>query len=279
MGRSISASTSSGSTTVSRLTPLTGIFGSGNIVLIPTNRTFTVPASSVRVRCWGPGPNGGHGGGFAMKTITGLTVGSTVSVTVGMGGSGTTTSFGAHCSATAGTSSTRGTGVGGDVNYQGGLSNGSGGGGAANLFGDGGSGGAGGNSPESGGSGASGGGGGKSTGGLSAAPGGSAPTGSGGVGSTESSSSPYFPALGMPPVTNYGADLPIDFIGAGPGGGGGRTYNCNSCGQSGVNGGGGGGAGNAPGGSGGFPGGAGGWSDGGTAMCGRGAHGLVIVEY
>ena len=77
--------------------PFTGVFGTGKVKYFWVNGTFTVPASitSVRVRCWGSGGytngrfGGGGGGGFAMKTITGLTSGASISVTVPTSSSGT----------------------------------------------------------------------------------------------------------------------------------------------------------------------------------------------
>ena len=106
--------------------------------------SWTVPPgiTTVRVRLWGGGggTNNGlysqtvaGGGGFAIKTVTGLTPGSTVPVTVGRGspinngtGTGATSSFGAYVSATGGRNNQDGTtliggvGVGGDVNAYGG---------------------------------------------------------------------------------------------------------------------------------------------------------------
>lgn len=102
--------------------------------------TFTVPTgvTAVRVTVVGGGGNGanvttsnfagagGGGGGTAIKFVTGLTSGGTVSVTVG--GAGGTSSFGSHCSATAGASKSTnetgggagGSGSGGDINITGG---------------------------------------------------------------------------------------------------------------------------------------------------------------
>lgn len=106
--------------------------------------SWTVPAgvTTVRVRVWGGGGGGlntgnglnysGGGGGFALKTITGLTPGSTVTVTISAGGNsgsspaiGGTSSFGAYVSATGGRNNntagsiTGGVGVGGDINMYG----------------------------------------------------------------------------------------------------------------------------------------------------------------
>jgi hypothetical protein len=97
--------------------------------------SFTVPAgiTTIRARCWGGGgggsysSSGGGGGGFAIKTVTGLTPGSTITITAGAGGdvdaSGSTSSFGSHVSATGGLfgngGRTGGSGVGGDKNSNG----------------------------------------------------------------------------------------------------------------------------------------------------------------
>lgn len=117
--------------------------------------SFTVPASTLRVTVTGGGGGGGGAttasggydgggggaGGTGKKIITGLTIGSTVSITIGAGGgggaagvngtTGGTSSFGAYCSATGGaggsstsTSSAGGLGgdaTGGDFNISGGT--------------------------------------------------------------------------------------------------------------------------------------------------------------
>jgi len=118
--------------------PITGVFGNGQIELFSNTGTFTVPigVSKVRVRVWGGGGNTlGGGGGFAMK-VCDVTQGSTIAVTVGIAEQ--TSSFGSFVSATGGaTSGAGGTGVGGDVNFTGGMG-GSAGGGSANVFGNGG---------------------------------------------------------------------------------------------------------------------------------------------
>ena len=76
------------------------------------------------------GGSGGASGGAAIKIITGLTPGTSISVTVGAGGVctdvpnlGGTSSFGAYCSATSG-----GIGIGGNLNVRatGGTSGGGG---------------------------------------------------------------------------------------------------------------------------------------------------------
>ena len=122
--------------------------------------TFTVPAgvTACKVTVVGGGggsgcasgsgscTGGGHGGGTAIKWITGLTPGATVAVTVGAGGAGGatsgtngsaggTSSFGSYCSATGGDGSIAqssngysvndqftlpGVGSGGDLNIYGG---------------------------------------------------------------------------------------------------------------------------------------------------------------
>ena len=82
----------------------------------PANIDDTIP---LRVWVWGPGGNcgtssgsgnshGGGGGGMAYKEIAIASLGSTETVTVGVPGyytynsRGSTSSFGSHCSATAG---------------------------------------------------------------------------------------------------------------------------------------------------------------------------------
>jgi hypothetical protein len=132
---------------------LTGVRGQ----VFTSSGTYTVPAgvNSAKVTVIGGGGNGGSasssagsrgsivssfsgaggGGGVAISYITGLTPGSTVSVTVG--GAAGTSSFGAFCSATGGgnggntTGGTTsaggagGTGSGGDINITGGAGRGS----------------------------------------------------------------------------------------------------------------------------------------------------------
>lgn len=235
--------------------PFSGVFGNGEMQIIPVSGTFNVPlgVSRVRVRLWGAGGSGGgpigSGGGFAMRVIQ---LGSTTSVAVTVGSSATnaaggTSSFGSYVSATGGGGSGTsggGTGVGGDINYLGGAgatsSASGGGGGAASLFGTGG-GGAFNVVTRSGGSG----GGGSST-----------TAGGNGIFSTGAS---QLSSQGSPVPPTSGMISPsIDFIGTGGGG-------TSSGNVDGVNGGG--GAGNS--GVGGFPGG------GGVS----GGRGLVIVEY
>jgi hypothetical protein len=109
--------------------------------------TFTIPASVTKVKVTvvggggggrtasnSTGQGGGGSGGAAIKVITGLTPGGTVTVTVGAGGAanatGDTSSFGAYCSATGGLSPASssgppggagGTATGGDINFTGGA--------------------------------------------------------------------------------------------------------------------------------------------------------------
>ena len=133
--------------------------------------TFTVPAgvTKVKVTVVGGGAGGrtannstaqggGGSGGAAIKVITGLTPGGTVTVTVGTGGAantdGVTSSFGAYCSATGGFSpafagpgggGAGGTATGGDINFTGGAGcggngvsgtvNGTSGNGGSSIFG------------------------------------------------------------------------------------------------------------------------------------------------
>ena len=132
--------------------------------------TFTVPAGVTKVMVTVVGAGGGGGGdsgsaagagggagGAAIKTITGLTPGDTVAVTIGAGGAGVssgtaatggTSSFGAYCSATGGTGGRGnggdfgigGSGTGGDINYTGGGGTSNGGGGGNSILGGGGGG-------------------------------------------------------------------------------------------------------------------------------------------
>jgi hypothetical protein len=151
-------------------------FGSG-VKTFSSSGTFTVPAgvTQVEVEVWGAGSGsfaslpgsasgGGSGGGYARKLVTGLAPGQLVSVTVGAGGAGGTTtgtpagsggasSFGQFVSATGGSlnyqattslpgngATPPGIGIGGDVNFSGsagqaGISNQGGMGGAAPMGG------------------------------------------------------------------------------------------------------------------------------------------------
>jgi hypothetical protein len=226
--------------------PVTGIFGLGRTEWFRKDGTFVVPAdiTAVRVRLWGGG--GLAGGGFAIKTITGLTPGGSITVTVGAGGgfndAGGTTSFGSYFSATGGDGDPDrdgGTGVGGDFNSIGGDGNASsgGGGGAAGIFGDGG--GANQNSEN----GNSGGGGNSSS---------QAGNGISGKGGKDGTSSGEWNPNGDPGIVTS-----LDFIATG-GGGAGDGNGAN------------GGAGGQSGGAGGFP---------GAGSTGFAADGLVIVEW
>lgn len=238
----------------SALNPISGTFGSGRIaVFSATVAAWPLPASSIRVRAWGAagapsGSNGGSGGGFTMKVITGLVVGSALALTVGTAGAAST--VGSYCSAGgAGAASS-----GGDVNYAGGSGSagGGGGGGAANLFGPGGA---------SGKSGPSGGGG---NSGIVGASGGAGITGTPGTGEIVGGAVAT-PAQGV-------AIISIDYIGTGCGGGGGaNSGGATPLGGAGVNGGGGGASAN-----GGFPGGGAGINSPVTAFS---ANGLIIIEW
>ncbi|MGE4469337.1 MAG: hypothetical protein AB7D47_04305 [Desulfovibrio sp.] len=123
--------------------------GSGVIrEFITSTQDWTVPSGITEIRVWvigggaaGDGINqyqsaalggsGGSGGGCAYKVISGLSSGTMITCTIGAAKSGTsgpgtdgnTSSFGAYCSATGGTSyrtnAGGGVGVGGDINYRG----------------------------------------------------------------------------------------------------------------------------------------------------------------
>lgn len=130
---------SNGSSAPSWVAAPTG--GFSNLQVFTSSGTFTVPAGITKVKVTvvggGGGANdnwyyvGGGGGGAAIKVISGLTPGSTVTVTVGAGGSanndGGTSSFGAYCSATGGakgpgsgvTGASGGIGSNGDLNIKG----------------------------------------------------------------------------------------------------------------------------------------------------------------
>lgn len=146
----------------------TGTFGTGQVKFFYANDTFVVPAgiTAVRARVWGSGSRqtgfsstagGGGGGGFALKKVTGLSSGASISVTVGTS-NGASSSFGPYVSATGGvvdvggngtSGSFGGSGVGGDINTTGGRgglgiasspTSYGGGGGSASVFGNGGEG-------------------------------------------------------------------------------------------------------------------------------------------
>lgn len=130
------------------------------VSLITSTSTYTVPAGVSKIKvtviggggggassggaCSGRiyGGSGGGAGGAAIKTISGLVSGASISVTIGAGGaagaSGGTTSFGAYCSATGGASpggtnygGAGGVGSSGDINIGGGGGSGGGGLGAS----------------------------------------------------------------------------------------------------------------------------------------------------
>lgn len=193
--------------------PVSGVFGSGNVLFISASQSWTPPPGvfNVRARMWGAGSGRGLPGG--------------------------TTSFGNFCSATGGSADgkTGGTGVGGDLNRKGGYSPGGyGGGGSASLIGDGGSSWlpsytSGGTTypdtpaiPATGGAGY--GGGGPNSVGSPALHAGSGYTGKGGVSGYGNANSytPVHAQNGEPGLSNI-----LDFIGTG-GGGGGANFNAGS---------------------------------------------------
>lgn len=151
-GTGISITNGAGAITVTSTVAPTGS------QVFTTSGTFTIPANVTSVKvtvigggggggaangdpgCGGASGGGGGGGGVAIRQVTGLTPGNTVTVTVGgggtggttgVGGSGSTSSFGAHASATAGggggsatpsgfgTAGSSGSGASGDVNLSG----------------------------------------------------------------------------------------------------------------------------------------------------------------
>lgn len=159
---STSAGSSGGGTNPAYFFNPSGTFGTC-VTFYTQSGCFIVPngISSVRARVWGAGGGaqvingnlaGGGGGGFALRTITGLTAGTCIPVTVGAFNQsfpGGTSSFGSFVSATGGACnavgaiSLGGTGVGGDINRCGGFSCNTqgcaaGGGGSGNYFGNGG---------------------------------------------------------------------------------------------------------------------------------------------
>lgn len=260
MGRSVKSTEAliAGGITSDSKMPISGIFGGGKVAVISSTKNFIVPATSIRVRLWGAGANsGGGGGGFAMKVLSGLTIGQSVKATVGVGAAtGGTTSFGAYLSATGGkqingvagdgVAGVGGVGVGGDVNTTGGSSGAGstgvfGGGGAANLLGRGGN------------------------GGDADRAGESASSGGGGGFGGNNSYTGTIGGFGMAPSGEFG----IDLIGCGSGTSGPSGDGLSEA-PSPPNSGNGGGGGVGK--SGGFPGGGGGSG-------GVGADGLIIVEY
>ena len=119
-----------------------------SVQVFTSSGTFTVPTgkTSVRVIVVGGGAGGdallagggGGAGGTAIKVITGLTPGATITATIGsagtIGNNGGSSSFGAYCSATGGSAGAfyqggdGGVGSGGDINIKGGGGGGGGGG-------------------------------------------------------------------------------------------------------------------------------------------------------
>ena len=132
-----------------------GEYGSGLWQVFTSSGTFTVPSSVTKIRvrvlgagCGGTnGGRGGCGGGYAFGEFA-VTPGAAYTVTIGAGGvggaspsAGGTTSFGALISATGGTTSAGGVGVGGDYQSTGGVSansTASGGGASGSQLGNGG---------------------------------------------------------------------------------------------------------------------------------------------
>jgi len=125
-----------------------------------SSTTWTIPANVTRVRVTvvgggaggnsgGSGGGGGGAGGTAIRTVTGLTPGGTVAITVGAGGgiaaAGNTSSFGSYCSATGGSAGgpfaggPGGQGSNGDLNIAGGGGGAGGVAGGTNVYGAGGS--------------------------------------------------------------------------------------------------------------------------------------------
>jgi len=225
-----------------------------------TDGSWTVPSgiSAVRVRIFGAGAgNNGGGGGFTMGIIP-VTPGSSISIGVAPSDTNTagTSSFGSSLSVTGATTNggAGGAGVGGTVNNTGGSGvNSSCGGGVASLFGNGGQGIGERDNSRNYATGTSGG------GGVIGTNGGAGLTGAGGQVTGDSVNGPSASNAPAYEIKH------IDHIGTGGGGAGGPSSSAS--GGHGFNGGGGGYYGN-----GGFPGGGGG-------NAGRGAGGLIIVEY
>lgn len=262
MGRYSASDESSfvpGVVTPSASMPITGVFGQGKVTLITATSNFVIPAETIRVRLFGAAGTGdgttphSGGGGFALKVISGLTVGASVLATIGLApttaGVGGTTSFGAYVSATGGPKGpgTPGTGVGGDINTRGAVPNADkkiAGGGVGTVFGDGGTG--------------------SGNGGDQGSTGSSGVTGKGGEHTLyQTNTSGSVGGNGEP-----GDNFSIDFIGTG---GGGASAVAGVCGN-GANGGGGAGSNSATGGRGGWPG-------GGSGNLAIGADGFMVVEH
>jgi len=131
---------------IAALAPSLVAGGFSNIQVFTSTGTFTVPSgiTKVKVTVVGGGGaggagnssysgSGGGGGGAAIKIVSGLTPGGTVSVTVG--GAGGTSSFGAYCSATGGSTGINGGTTAGNGGF--GVDGGVGSGGDLNIGGEG----------------------------------------------------------------------------------------------------------------------------------------------
>ncbi|WP_434238356.1 hypothetical protein [Aliarcobacter cryaerophilus] len=305
----ISDSVGKNTTTVTTATKVVGAgymgeFGQGLWNTFNQNGTFTIPndVTKIRVRVVGAGGGGkgggkgGAGGGYAHGVFD-VVAGTTYTVTVGTGGTGTTSSgtptaggtssFGALISATGGGANgdDGGIGIGGDFQAQGGksINSLSGGGGAGSQLGNGGNayaqGGAGINNGHSFGQG-----------------GGSAfaSSDSGNIGAQNIAGIVIVATLTDVKLINNPIDATIRFpfdcfvgggassagsAGGGGTGGGGGASSASSVTAGGTGGGGGTGAGSSSGGAGGIGGGGGASSAGSSGGAGGGGTGLVIVEW
>lgn len=235
-----SSVTSTVAITQTPVNPLTGSFGTGKAVWFAASGTWTVPAGITAVRVRAWGAGADGGGGGGFAFKQTIGVTPGQSVTVTVGTPGGSATSVLGLTANNGTVGAGGTATGGDINNSGGL------GGAGNLLGPGdvtsGVGGYGDSSPTSG---------------INAVV----------VGASQTTISESAPGI----LTSF------DFVGTGPGGRGGSTKPAGH----GSNGGQGGGQNQATSyaGNGGFPGGGGGQAFSGGIYNGKGAKGLVIIEY
>lgn len=117
-GSGISVSASTGGVTITNTQTSPYVGGRGQT--FTSNGTFTIPSNitAIKVTCVGGGGggaggdasdgrggSGGGGGGAAIKFLTGLTPGNTLSVTIGSGGGGGGGDFGGGTGGTGGTTS------------------------------------------------------------------------------------------------------------------------------------------------------------------------------